>query len=265
MTSCIRTAPMPAAARRRAAIAALPARVKPVADAVRAAGGWVISTHFTLVPGQTGRAVHLAASEGAAPVPAQGRFRARRFRPCARRRIAARRSLGREDRLFRLLHDAGWNGCCARPAINTLAFCGIVTNGGVASTLRDAHVRDFSCILLEDGCAAFSRRGARGQCRGAAFGRRCDDLRRFRRTRCRSADQTALLPRELLLQMRNEPAIGEHVEQECRQRLAWQSAAAGFVCDRAARKIDAAALSPGLISSVSAHTTTGRPRLSALR
>jgi nicotinamidase-related amidase len=22
--------------------------------------------------------------------------------------------------------------------------------------LRDAHVRDFSCILLEDGCAAFS-------------------------------------------------------------------------------------------------------------
>ncbi len=27
--------------------------------------------------------------------------------------------------------------------------------GGVASTLRDAHVRDFHCIVLEDGCAAF--------------------------------------------------------------------------------------------------------------
>ena len=40
--------------------------------------------------------------------------------------------------------------------IGTLVFCGIVTKGGVASTLRDAHVRDFSCILLEDGCAAFS-------------------------------------------------------------------------------------------------------------
>ena len=36
------------------AIAALPARVKPVADAVRAAGGWVISSHFTLVPGKQG-------------------------------------------------------------------------------------------------------------------------------------------------------------------------------------------------------------------
>ena len=54
------------------AIAALPARVKPVADAVRAAGGWVISTHFTLVPGKQGEpfiSPHLKAS---ATVPAQG-------------------------------------------------------------------------------------------------------------------------------------------------------------------------------------------------
>ena len=35
--------------------------------------------------------------------------------------------------------------------------CGIVTNGGVASTVRDAHVRDFNVITLHDGCAAFSR------------------------------------------------------------------------------------------------------------
>ena len=35
--------------------------------------------------------------------------------------------------------------------------CGIVTNGGVASTVRDAHVRDFDITVLDDGCAAFSR------------------------------------------------------------------------------------------------------------
>ena len=35
-------------------IAALPAKLKPVADAMRKAGGWVISTHFTLVPGRDG-------------------------------------------------------------------------------------------------------------------------------------------------------------------------------------------------------------------
>ena len=43
-----------------------------------------------------------------------------------------------------------------KAGIETLVFSGIVTNGGVASTLRDAHVRDFHTVLLEDGCAAFS-------------------------------------------------------------------------------------------------------------
>ena len=31
----------------------------------------------------------------------------------------------------------------------------IVTNGGVASTVRDAHVRDLRSLVLSDGCAAF--------------------------------------------------------------------------------------------------------------
>src|SRR4051812_29580160 len=37
-----------------AAIAALPARLAPLADAFRNGGGWVVSTHFTLVPGKGG-------------------------------------------------------------------------------------------------------------------------------------------------------------------------------------------------------------------
>jgi nicotinamidase-related amidase len=45
-----------------------------------------------------------------------------------------------------------------RAGIRRLLACGIVTNGGVASTLRDAHVRDFSTVLLSDGCAAFDAR-----------------------------------------------------------------------------------------------------------
>jgi len=40
--------------------------------------------------------------------------------------------------------------------IEHLYFTGIVTNGGVASTVRDAHVREFHCTVIEDGCAAFS-------------------------------------------------------------------------------------------------------------
>ena len=39
--------------------------------------------------------------------------------------------------------------------IDMLIVGGIVTNGGVASTIRDAHLRDLSTVLLTDGCAAF--------------------------------------------------------------------------------------------------------------
>lgn len=30
-----------------------------------------------------------------------------------------------------------------------------MTNGGVASTVRDAHMRDYRTLVLSDGCAAF--------------------------------------------------------------------------------------------------------------
>ena len=35
-------------------IAALPGRLAPLATAMRTVGGWIISTHFTLVPGRGG-------------------------------------------------------------------------------------------------------------------------------------------------------------------------------------------------------------------
>ncbi len=44
----------------------------------------------------------------------------------------------------------------ARAGIKELVVCGIVTNGGVASSVRDAHMRDYRCTVLGDGCAAFS-------------------------------------------------------------------------------------------------------------
>ncbi len=44
-----------------------------------------------------------------------------------------------------------------RLGITSLIVAGIVTNGGIASSVRDAAVRDFHVTLLEDGCAAFDR------------------------------------------------------------------------------------------------------------
>ena len=41
-----------------------------------------------------------------------------------------------------------------RLSVNQLWVAGIVTNGGVASTVRDAHVRDLSTVVISDGCGA---------------------------------------------------------------------------------------------------------------
>ena len=51
-------------------IAALPERVLPVAGAMRAAGGWVVSTQFTLVPGKGGEPfISWVAYQGGSPHP----------------------------------------------------------------------------------------------------------------------------------------------------------------------------------------------------
>jgi ureidoacrylate peracid hydrolase len=137
------------------AIAALPARVKPVADAVRAAGGWVISTHFTLVPGKQGEPFISPYLKALRPFLRKGHFSPGSFGHALVDELQPA-DLSIEKIAYSAFYMTRLEWVLRKAGIDTLAFCGIVTNGGVASTLRDAHVRDFSCVVLEDGCAAFS-------------------------------------------------------------------------------------------------------------
>src|SRR5262249_24768724 len=138
-----------------AAIAALPARLKPVTDALRAKGGWIVSTHFTLVPGKAGEpfiSPHLKAirpflRKGDFAPGGWGHGQVDELQPA---------DLSVEKVAFSAFYMSRLEWVLRKAGIETLVFSGIVTNGGVASTLRDAHVRDFHTILLEDGCAAFS-------------------------------------------------------------------------------------------------------------
>ena len=72
--SSTRRAPMAAPGRPRRTSPPLPARLKPLADALRAQGGLVGATHVHAGAGQGRRADHLAASEDAAAVSAKGDF-----------------------------------------------------------------------------------------------------------------------------------------------------------------------------------------------
>jgi len=137
------------------AIAALPARLTQVADAMRAAGGWIVSTHFTLVPGKGGAPFISPHLKQLRPFLGTGDFAPGGFGHAMIDALQPA-DLSVEKVAFSAFYQTRLDWVLRRAGIETLVFGGIVTNGGVASTLRDAHVRDFHNIVLSDGCAAFS-------------------------------------------------------------------------------------------------------------
>ena len=139
-----------------AAIAALPARHRKLAKAMRAAGGWIVSTHFTLVPGRDGEPFMSPHLKNLRPFLGRGDFAPGSF---GHELIADLQpsDLQVEKVAFSAFYQSRMEWMLARAGIRTLIFGGIVTNGGVASTVRDAHVRDFHTIVLADGCPAFSQ------------------------------------------------------------------------------------------------------------
>jgi nicotinamidase-related amidase len=134
---------------------ALPVRVGEVARAVKAGGGLVVASQFTLWPDAQGEPMispHLLA-----------------LRPFLRRGDFAPGSRGQANvaelahlidvSISKVAYSAFFNTqldwVLRHAGITTVAVCGIVTNGGVASTVRDAHMREYHTLVLSDGCAAF--------------------------------------------------------------------------------------------------------------
>lgn len=138
-------------------IAALPARLAPLAQRMRARGGWVVATLFTLVPGKAGEpfiSPHLKAMR---PFLRAGDFAPGSWGQAMVEELAPA-DLTVEKVAYSAFYMSRLEWVLRKAGIERLLVAGIVTNGGVASTLRDAAVRDFPCTLLSDGCAAFDPR-----------------------------------------------------------------------------------------------------------
>ncbi len=136
------------------AIAALPDRVAPLVKALRSKGGTYISAQFTLVPGPGGEPLIAPHLKTLRPFLAKGDFAPGSFghtvvdtlHPADYVVEKVAYSAFYQTRLEYIMRAAG---------IEHLIVGGIVTNGGVASTLRDAHLRNIETVMLIDGCAAF--------------------------------------------------------------------------------------------------------------
>ena len=135
---------------------ALPARMEPVARAIKRHGGLVTASLFTLWPDAQGEPMVSAHLKERRPFLRKGDFA-----PGSRGQANVDLLLPCVDvSVCKVAYSAFFNTqldwLLKKAGVGTLVVCGIVTNGGVASTVRDAHVRDYHVIVLSDGCAAFS-------------------------------------------------------------------------------------------------------------
>ncbi len=136
------------------AIAALPVRIKPLAEALRARGGTYISAQFTLVPGPGGEPLIAPHLKQLRPFLGKGDFAPGAFGHALVEDLAPA-DYTVEKVAYSAFYQTRLEYILRALDIDTLIVGGIVTNGGVASTVRDAHLRNIHTILLSDGCAAF--------------------------------------------------------------------------------------------------------------
>lgn len=137
------------------AIAALPEKIVPLARAMRAAGGLVIATQFTLVPGRGGEPLISPHLKTMRPFLRKGDFLPGSWGHAT---VDALQPVDIviEKVAYSAFYMTRLEWVLRKCGIESLIVGGIVTNGGVASTVREAHVRDIHVQVLEDGCAAFS-------------------------------------------------------------------------------------------------------------
>jgi nicotinamidase-related amidase len=136
-------------------IAALPARLRPLADALRAKGGLVVATQFTLVPGRGGEPIIAPHLKTLRPFLTRGDFAPGSWGAATVDALQPV-DVAVEKVAYSAFYMTRLEWVLRKLDVTRLLVAGIVTNGGVASTFRDAHVREFDAVLLEDGCAAFS-------------------------------------------------------------------------------------------------------------
>jgi len=137
------------------AIAALPERVKPLIDLLQAKGGTYLSAQFTLVPDKNGEPLIAPHLKALRPFLGKGDFAPGSFgHSLVDELIPADYTV--EKVAYSAFYQTRLEYIMRATEIEHLIVAGIVTNGGVASTLRDAHLRNIETLMLTDGCAAFA-------------------------------------------------------------------------------------------------------------
>ncbi|WP_431276749.1 cysteine hydrolase family protein [Variovorax ureilyticus] len=133
----------------------LPARVAEVARALKAKGGMVVASQFTLWPDASGEPMVSPHLKALRPYLQKGDFAPGSWGQANVDALAGLVDVSVCKVAYSAFFNTQLDWVLRRAGIDSVAVCGIVTNGGVASTVRDAHMRDYHTLVLADGCAAF--------------------------------------------------------------------------------------------------------------
>ena len=137
-------------------IAALPDRIAPLVSTLRAHGGHYISAQFTLVPDKDGEPLIAPHLKQLRPFLTKGDFDPSHL---GHRLVETLfpADFVIEKVAYSAFYQTRLEYIMRAVGIEYLIVGGIVTNGGVASTLRDAHLRNIETLMLTDGCASFRK------------------------------------------------------------------------------------------------------------
>ena len=136
-------------------IAALPEKLEPLVRHARENGILIVATLFTLVPGRGGEPIMSAHLKQLRPFLRRGDFAPGTWGQQVVD-VLGPADIAVEKVAYSAFYMSRLEWVLRKCGIEHLYVTGIVTNGGIASTVRDAHVREFHCTVIEDGCAAFS-------------------------------------------------------------------------------------------------------------
>ncbi|MFZ9106803.1 MAG: cysteine hydrolase family protein [Burkholderiaceae bacterium] len=134
---------------------ALPARLLALAQAVRQAGGMVVASQFTLWPDAKGEPMISPHLKHLRPFLRAGDFAPGSQGQAVVPVLQPLIDISVQKVAYSAFFNTQLDWVLRRAGMQQVWVGGIVTNGGVASTVRDAHMRDYVTRVLADGCAAY--------------------------------------------------------------------------------------------------------------
>jgi ureidoacrylate peracid hydrolase len=136
---------------------ALPERVLEVTKVIKQQGGLVVASQFTLWPDTQGQPMISPHLKQLRPFLRKGDFAPGSHGQACVDILTPVIDVAVQKVAYSAFFNTQLDWLLKKNNIERVVVCGIVTNGGVASSVRDAHMRDYDTWVLSDGCAAFSQ------------------------------------------------------------------------------------------------------------